>query len=60
LMFLFYFFFMRHHSLISFNSPALKICPAKKEGGQEGYHSNRYDFAYNRRCFLGTLKGLIF
>jgi len=23
------------------------------------YNSNRYDFAYNRRCFLDTLKGLI-
>jgi hypothetical protein len=36
------------------------ICPAKKEGYREGYHSNQYDFAYNRRCFLGTLKGLVF
>jgi hypothetical protein len=30
-----------------------------KEGGREWYNSNRYDFAYNRRCFLGTLKGTV-
>jgi hypothetical protein len=31
-----------------------------KEGGREWYHHlNRYDFAYDRRCFLGTLKGIL-
>jgi hypothetical protein len=24
----------------------------------DGYQSNRYDFANNRQCFLGTLKGI--
>ncbi len=28
----------------------------KREGGFEWYESNRQDFTYNRRCFLGTLK----
>ncbi len=27
-------------------------------GGCEWYQSNRYDFPYNRRCFLGILTGL--
>jgi hypothetical protein len=27
-----------------------------EEGGREWYHLKRYDFAYNRRCFLGILK----
>ncbi len=32
----------------------------KRGGGREWYHSNHhYDFANNRRCFLGTLKGLL-
>jgi hypothetical protein len=30
-----------------------------REGGFEWYESNRLDFTYNRRCFLGMLKGLI-
>ncbi len=30
--------------------------PPKKRWG-EGYHSQSYDFACNRRCFLGTLQG---
>jgi hypothetical protein len=30
-----------------------------REGGFEWYESNRKGFAYNRQCFLGTLKGLI-
>jgi hypothetical protein len=30
-----------------------------KEGGQEWYHSNHYDFAYNYQCFSDTLKGLL-
>ncbi len=38
----------------------LRYCPGKKEGGQEGYHSICLDFLHNRRCFLDTLKGLIF
>jgi hypothetical protein len=29
-----------------------------REEGCEWYQSNRYDFAYNRRGFLGTLKGI--
>ncbi len=35
--------------------PNKKYCPAKKEGGREGYYLNRYDFPFNGRCFLGTL-----
>jgi hypothetical protein len=35
-------------------------CTPKKEGGQEGYQSILFDFVHNRRCFLDTLKGLIF
>jgi hypothetical protein len=42
------------------SKPPYRYCKARKEGGrQEWYHSNRYDFAYNRRCYLGTLKGLL-
>jgi hypothetical protein len=26
--------------------------------GCEWYQSNHYDFAYNRQCYLDTLKGL--
>jgi hypothetical protein len=36
-----------------------RYCKATKEGGRECYYSNRYDLAYNRRCLLDTLKGLI-
>jgi hypothetical protein len=28
-----------------------------REGVCDECQSNRYDFAYNRRCFLGTLRG---
>ncbi len=35
-------------------------CLAKKEGGQEGNQSIPLDFVHNRRCFLDTLKGLLF
>ncbi len=51
----------------SSNSPVKKIlitfyryCPAKKEVGREGYHSNRFDFLHHRWYFFWTLKGLIF
>jgi hypothetical protein len=30
-----------------------------ERGGREWYHSNHFDLAYNRRCFLGTFKGLL-
>ncbi len=32
----------------------------KNEGGQEGNHLIPLGFLHNRRCFLGTLKGVIF
>jgi hypothetical protein len=38
----------------------LKILSSQKEGGREGYHSNRFDFLHHRRWFFGILKGLIF
>ncbi len=31
----------------------------KKRGVESGCNSNRYDFPYNRRCFLGTHKGIL-
>jgi hypothetical protein len=37
--------------------PHLKYCPTKKEGGREGYHSNRFDVLHHRRYFLDTRKG---
>jgi hypothetical protein len=36
-----------------------RYCPAKKEGGLEGYHSIRFDFLHHRGYFLDTRKGLI-
>ncbi len=38
----------------------LRHCPAKKEGGREGYQSNRFYFLHHRWYFFLTLKGLIF
>ncbi len=38
----------------------LKILSSQKRGGQDGYQSIHLDFVYNRRCFLDTLKGLLF
>ncbi len=43
---------------LSFN--VLGVFKLFKEGGQEGYHSNRFDFLHHRRYFVGTLKGLTF
>jgi hypothetical protein len=38
--------------------PKYRYCPAKKEGGREGYHSNRYDVACNRYVFkVDLIKG---
>jgi hypothetical protein len=39
----------------------LKKLSSQKRGGSRGvYQSIRLDLVHNRRCFLGTLKGLIF
>jgi hypothetical protein len=38
----------------------LKILPSQKRGGKEGYQSIHLDFGHSRRCFLDTLKGLVF
>jgi hypothetical protein len=32
----------------------------KKEEGQEGCQSIRFDFLHNRQCFLNALKGILF
>ncbi len=42
-----------------FSHWAERYCPAKKEGGREGYHLNRFDFLHHRRYFFNTHKGLI-
>ncbi len=38
---------------------AKRYCPAKKEGGMEGYHSICLGLLHHRRYFLDTRKGLI-
>ncbi len=41
-----------------FGSPCFKrYCPAKKEGGQEGYHSIRLDLLHHCRYFQTHVKG---